>query len=72
MMVYAALALGAAMIFGFAFLWGRSLGRGAENKVIRDAFEQAGLSRDAYDKVMSQPLDNPAGLFNGWMQDSDN
>jgi hypothetical protein len=62
-----ALALGAGLVFLFSFLWGKSEARGAENKVIREAFENAGLSREAFDKVMSQPLDDGPGLFDDWV-----
>ena len=65
----AALVLGAGMIFIFAFLWGKGLGRGAENKVIRKAFEDAGLSKEIMDEILSEPPDSPTGLFDDWVHD---
>jgi hypothetical protein len=60
------------LIFALAFMWGRQVGRAAENKVIRDAFESAGLAKDAMDKVLAAPADPPAGLFDDWVQDDNN
>jgi hypothetical protein len=53
-------------------MWGRSLGKAAENKAIRDAFENAGIAKDAMDKILASPTDPPAGLFSDWVRDGDN
>jgi hypothetical protein len=58
--------------FTFAFMWGRSLGKAAENKAIRNAFESAGIAKDAMDKILASPLDPPAGLFDDWVRDDNN
>jgi hypothetical protein len=60
------------LMFVFAFMWGRGQGKAAENKAIRDAFENAGAAKDAMDKVLASPLDTPHGLFDDWVSEGDN
>jgi hypothetical protein len=53
-------------------MWGRVNGKAAENKAIRNAFENAGIAKDAMDRVLASPLDPPVGLFDDWVPDSNN
>lgn len=70
----ALVAIGAAtaLIAGFAYFWGREKGKAAEDKVIRGAFENAGIAKDRFDKVLAAPLDNSPGLFNDWVSKDGN
>jgi hypothetical protein len=53
-------------------MWGRGQGKAAENKAIRNAFENAGVAKDAMDKVLASPIDPPHGLFDDWVSEGDN
>lgn len=68
----AGMAIAAILIFALAYFWGRSKGKAAESKVIKDAFIQAGLAEEAFHKVMAEPLDTSDDLLNNWVQDNNN
>jgi len=56
-----------AIVLILAFVYGRQKGKTAENKVIRKAFEDAGMSRDAMDRILAGPVEPSDGLFDDWV-----
>ncbi len=65
----AAVCVAGILIFVFAFIWGRLKGKAAEDKVIREALENAGMAREVVDQILASPLEPAAGLFDDWVQD---
>ncbi len=65
---YGALVL---IVLVLVFLYGRQKGKTAENKVIREAFEDAGLARDQMDRILAGPVEPSDSLFDDWVPKAD-
>jgi len=55
------------LIFAMAYMWGRAKGKQMEAEVIKNAFINAGLAEEKFDKVMSEPLNPSNDLFDDWV-----